>query len=274
MTPEKLLTCLRAVQPPAGVEEWLRTLQPAAEDVVPSEDYRRAVHDVLVSLGVLSGTTGEVTSPMAYYFVQSLLCSIQDGAFKPAIWQGSMGEDCAGGGARLVHMLEENRLACCANPTPLRVVQAVTAVIKARRGGDDVYLMQYDEKARQFQPIGGKQELTDASNEAALTRELCEELSIAALRPGQDFQIHPLVEHRRLTEVSGSLHVITQYDHSFYHLTDIRFPVKTDHWTRWITGSELAAGRTSDGYAITALFEDSMPGVLPTLDTSFRDVVP
>jgi 8-oxo-dGTP pyrophosphatase MutT (NUDIX family) len=274
MTSETLVTCLRAVQPPAGVEEWLRAIQPVTEDVPPSEDYRRAVRDVLAMLGVLSGTTGEVTSPMAYYFVQSWLCSIQDGAFKPATWQGSMGEDCGGGGARLVHVLEENRLACCANPTPLRIVQAVTAVIKARRDGSDVYLMQYDQKARQFQPIGGKQEVTDASSEAALTRELCEELSITSLRPGQDFQIHPLVEHRRLTEVSGSLHVITQYDHSFYHLTDIRFPVKTDHWTRWITASELAAGRTSDGYAITALFEDIMPGVLPTLGTSFRDAVP
>src|SRR5438128_10325271 len=104
-----------------------------------------------------------------------------------------MGEGCAGSGTRIVHLLQDSRLACSVNPTPLRTIRAVMAVIKARRGDEDVYLMQYDHKAEQFQPIGGKQEVTDASSEAALTRELCEELALANLTPGEDFRIRSLV---------------------------------------------------------------------------------
>jgi 8-oxo-dGTP pyrophosphatase MutT (NUDIX family) len=164
--------------------------------------------------------------------------------------------------------LEETRLACSPNPTPLRIIRAVIAVIKARRSDEDVYLMQYDHKAEQFQPIGGKQEVTDASSEAALTRELCEELSLANLTPGQDFRLRPLVEHVQLMEVSASVHVVTQYDHGFYHLTDIRFPLKTDHATRWIGASELAEGKTRDGLAVSSLIDDTLPGILTTLPYS------
>jgi 8-oxo-dGTP pyrophosphatase MutT (NUDIX family) len=183
-------------------------------------------------------------------------------------WRGLPDEGCAGSGARLVRLLEETRLACASTPTPLRVVRAVTAVIKAPQGTQDVYLMQYDQKARQFQPIGGKQEAFDADGVAALTRELCEELNIAALTPGQDFVVYPLTQNVQVSEVSASVHVVTRYDHSFYHLTDIRFALPIDSSTRWITADEMAAGRTTDGLAITSLFEDYLPGILPTLGYS------
>lgn len=268
MSSDALLACLRTIRPPADVEEWLRISDPRLDDAAPSQDYRQAIRDMLAVFGVLSGETDEVTSPMAYYFVQSLLHSVQSGALTPDMWRGLTGEDCAGSGARLVHFLEENRLACSPRPTPLRIIRAVIGVIKARRGGEDVYLMQYDHKAEQFQPIGGKQEASDASSEAALTRELCEELSLTDLTPGKDFRIQPLAEHVQFMEVSASVHVVTQYDHGFYHLTDIRFPLHTDHDTRWISASDLAAGKTDDGYAISPLLDEYMPGLLATLPYS------
>jgi 8-oxo-dGTP pyrophosphatase MutT (NUDIX family) len=271
MSSDALLACLGAIRPPADVEEWLRIGGPRPGDAEPSLDYQQAARDVLAAFGVLSAETGEVTSPMAYYFVQSLVHSVQDGALTSGAWQGLMGDGCAGSGARIVHLLEENRLTCSARPTPLRTIRAVIAVIKARREGKDVYLMQYDRKAEQFQPIGGKQEASDASSEAALTRELCEELSLAELTPGKDFRIKPLVEHVRFMEVSASVHVVTEYDHGFYHLTDIRFPVQIDHDTRWISASELAAGKTGDGYAVSPLLDEYMPGVLATLPYSVPD---
>ncbi|MCC7448621.1 MAG: hypothetical protein IT324_14470 [Anaerolineae bacterium] len=273
---DSLMACLQAVRPPADVEEWLRVDTPACAGVVPSTDYRQAVHDVLAALGVVSAETGQATSPMAYYFVQSILHAIHDKAYTPANWHGLRGEtDCTGSGARLVHLLEENRLGCCPNPTPLRIVQAVTAVIKGRCGDQDVYLMQYDAKAEQFQPIGGKREAFDADNVAALTREICEELFIDHLTAGRDFRVRPLLEHLRLNEVSASVHVITQYDHSFYHLTDIRFPIRMNDQTdtRWLTAAEVTARRTVDGYAVSALFDDYMPGVLATLGYSLSDPV-
>ena len=272
MTFDSLIACLNALQPPAGVEEWLRPNHSSMQ-MTPSNDYQRAVWDVLVALGGIADT-GEVTSPMAYYFIQSLIYAIQEGTLSEKTWQADvMTDTCTGTGVQLVHLLESHRLTCGENPTPLRTIQAVTAVIKARRDGGDVYLMQYDEKANQFQPIGGKRELTDASAEAALTRELCEELAIPSLTPGEDFQLRPLAKHVGVREVSASIHVITQYDHSLYHLTEVRFPIQTDQWTRWLSAPELAARRTVDGYPITPLFEDFIPGVLPTLDYSLANAV-
>jgi hypothetical protein len=210
---------------------------------------------------------------MAFYFVQSLMHTLAEGTLTADSWQRLAGDVCGGIGARLVDLMESNRLACSPEPTPLRVIQVVTAVIKARRSDGDVYLMQYDEKAEQFQPIGGKQEITDASNQAALIRELCEELTMPSVIPGEDCRINAIVEHARILEVSNSLHVLTQYDHSFYHLTDVRFAIHTDTITRWISASELVARKTRDGYAITSLFDDHLPGVLPTLGYSLSGVV-
>ncbi len=265
MTFDALLTCLRSIQPPANVEEWLLADKSDSPVDVQGE-YARGVQDVLRALGVLSADAP--TSPMAYYFIQSLLALARDSAPVTEAWQGLAGEGCTGTGARLLHLLEDYRRLCTPEPEPLRKVQTVIAVIKARRGADDVYLMQYDAKAEQFQPIGGKQELFDASSEAALTRELCEELVIPSLTPGTDFQIRPIAEHIKFNEVSASVHVLTQYDHSFYHLTDIRFPLVMDSITRWISQAELDAGRTADGKAITALLSNYIPGVLPTLGYS------
>lgn len=272
MSINQLLACLRAIQQPADTEEWLIRDQPRPTEPVVSEEYRRAVHDMLTALGVLS-EANTVASPMAYYFVQSLLVSLRDGTLSPAMWQGLAGQECSGTGARLVRLLESHRVTCADNPTPLRVIAAVTAVIKARRADGDVYLMQYDDKAERFQPIGGKRETSDADNQAALIRELCEELSLPSLSAGQDLRIHPLREHAYSSNVSATIHVVTRYDHSFYHLTDIRFPLHTDHITRWIAASELDAGQTTDGYAITSLFDEYIPGVLPTLGYSIAEHV-
>jgi hypothetical protein len=272
-TKASLLACLQAIHSPADVEEWVQANKVERSDAKPPAEYSQGVYDVLAALGVLTGSSKVPVSPMAYYFVQSLMHTIAEGTFTSESWQRLAGDVCGGIGARLVDLMEANRLACSPEPTPLRVIGVVTAVIKARRSDGDVYLMQYDEKAEQFQPIGGKQETTDASNQAALIRELCEELTMPNLIPGEDCRINPIVEHAHILEVSNSLHVITQYDHSFYHLTDVRFPIQTDHITRWISAYELLAHKTRDGYAITSLFDDHLPGILPTLGYSLTGVV-
>jgi len=272
MSREKLLACLQAIQAPKGIEEWLVTAhnESASSGNAGSSEYGLAVHDLLAALGLVSAEASEATSPMAYYFIQSLYHVSNEGTLTAENWRGLPDEGCAGAGARLVHLMEDSRLACTANPTPLRIVRAVTAVIKARQAEQDVYLMQYDQKARQFQPLGGKQEHFDADGEAALTRELCEELAIAELRPGHDFKVRPLKQDVKVDEVSASVHVVTRYSHSFYHLTDIRFPIVTDQMTRWLTVDEVTAGKTGDGLAVTSLFEDYMPGILPTLGYSLE----
>ena len=251
-----LVACLLALPRPADAEEWLG-VQSISDPPAVSDAYRQAVYDVLTALGVLKAGTHEVTSPMAYYFVQSLVALVRDaereGHTLAGAWQGRPSQAQAGMGARLVNLLDTYRLGAISAPTPLRSISAVMSVIKARRGNEDVYLMQYDEKAEQFQPIGGKCEAFDASNEAALLRELSEELNLPPLTLGVDLKVHLLAGNQAEQKVSATLQLITQYDHSFYHLTDVKFPLHTDDQTRWLTSAELQAGRTSDGLAISPL---------------------
>src|SRR5258708_3273068 len=128
MTTSGLMDWLQALRIPDGVEEWLGP-EEAAPSTRSSHDYRRGVNDVLAALGALSAEGGELTSPMAYYFVRSLLASLHDGTLNAASWQGLPDAAFARTAARLVRLLEENRLAYCGNPTPLRVVRARTAII-------------------------------------------------------------------------------------------------------------------------------------------------
>src|SRR5438874_8113142 len=128
MAIDTLIACLQSIRPPADVEEWLR-IEGKPTDVPVDETYNRAVRDLLTALGAVSEQTGEVTSPMAYYFIQSLIWSSREGALNSSSWKGLRGEGCAGMGLQLVDLLEANRLHCGPNPTPLRVVQAVMGII-------------------------------------------------------------------------------------------------------------------------------------------------
>src|SRR5258706_13922556 len=135
MNTDKLLAVLRSVGVPAEVEEWLTPdigATPDHELIRQHAGYAQAIYDLLAALGVVSGS-GNATSPMAYYFVQSLLGAVRDGAFTEQSWQGLPDEGCAGAGARIVHLLEDVRLSCASTPLPMRIVRASTAVIKARR---------------------------------------------------------------------------------------------------------------------------------------------
>jgi 8-oxo-dGTP pyrophosphatase MutT (NUDIX family) len=172
-------------------------------------------------------------------------------------------------------LFEANRLQATAHPAPMRVVRVVTGVFKARRrrDGADLYLMQFDHRAGRYQPIGGKCEAGDVSNEAALLREICEELVVADLRPGVDLVIEPLLEHVQTAEVSASLGVITQYDHNFFLVKTVRFPIRIDADTRWLSERELLAGRADDGRAVTPLLHSHMAALLPALPYSLADAV-
>jgi 8-oxo-dGTP pyrophosphatase MutT (NUDIX family) len=270
---DSLLACLGAIRRPDDVEAWVADDDGVSVDGIP-EPYRRAIHDLLTAIGLIDPQTGALVSPNAYYFVRSLRNAIRERALTDGSWRGPAEDACAGAGARLLRLLEMHRAMCVAQPVPMRAVSAVLAIIKARRGDSDVYLMQYDRAAGQFQPLGGKREESDSSNEAALVRELSEELALDGLAAGRDFAILPLAEHVRSRAVSASLNVITEYEHSFYHLTNVRFPLMTDSDTRWITAVELARGRTDDGRRVSRLVVDVLAAVLPGLDYSVEHALP
>jgi 8-oxo-dGTP pyrophosphatase MutT (NUDIX family) len=271
-----LLACLAALPRPTDAEEWVADAPLDASTPVPTA-YRQGVQDLLTALGVLS-TDGDAegrprfTSPMSYYLVRSLIALLQDAAQAQHplsyAWQGRASQPCEGLGARFVNLIESYRADCLPSPTPLREIRAVAAVIKARHDGQDAFLMQYDPQAEQFQLIGGKREVYDADDEAALVRELCEELNLASVTPGSDVRLHLLLEQRGEQKVSATTQLMTRYSHSFFHLMEVRFPLLTDQHTRWLTLPELDAGRAADGRTISKLLDALPAGMLAALPYS------
>lgn len=271
-----LLACLAALPRPDDAEEWVEAAAPDVQTTVPPE-YRRAILDLLTMLGALNTDGTAFNAPMGYYLTRSLIALAQDAAdSQPALaqaWHGRKSNLREGFGARLVNVLETFRGEGLPNPTPLRTITAVAAIIKARRGADDVFLMQHDSAAEQYQPIGGKREIFDANDEAAMIRELCEELALESVTPGRDFTLQLVGEVRGEQKVSSSLQLLTRYSHTYFHFTEVRFPLNTDEQTRWLTLTELEAGRTADGVTISTLLSALPPGTLAKLPYSTAEEV-
>lgn len=236
---------------------------------VPSA-YEDALRDLFKALGIFTDDGQTFSTRTAHFFAQSLLRCVEEDALTAGAWHGTPDEPCSGIGALLTQALEQHRRVCSPHPQPLRVIRAVVAIIKARRNGEDVYLMQYDEPARQFQPLGGKREREDDSNAATLVRELREELFMDHLLPGRDFTLYPLVEGIRETSVSDSVYVLSAYEHSFYQLLDVRFDLPTDEQTRWLTTQELVRGQTHDGLKVSRLIATYLAEILPSLRYSLN----
>lgn len=252
------------------IAELQRIGQPTEGDSTASSAYCDALRDLLTGLGVLQPDGQTLSSRTARSFVQSLLRCLEEGALSAGAWQGAPEEPCSGIGARLTQALEQHRRACSPQPQPLRVVRTSVAIIKARRNSQDVYLMQYDALARQFQPLGGKREENDASSAATLIRELREELGMDDLTPERDFTLYPLVEGVREMGISESLYVLSAYEHNFYQLLDMRFCPAEDDSTRWLTLDELINGRTQDGRRVSRLIATHLGEILPTLRYSLN----
>jgi 8-oxo-dGTP pyrophosphatase MutT (NUDIX family) len=274
MSQTLLLACLRSYARPADAEIWIEA-EPASPVHIP-DDYRRAVDDLLIGLGLINPQTRAFNSVNAYNFAQSLAYTLAESALTPGHWQGRFSDAKQGAGIRLTSFLESHRMAQVAKPKPVRRVRAVLAIIKAQHAGQDMYLMQWDEKAGHYQPIGGKQDPEDNGDDlATLTRELCEELgfAISGLRPGRDFKADLVQQGVSDLEISHSLHVITQYHHTFFHLRDITFPLRTDKDTRWISSEEIEASQADDGRNISSLLLDRMRTFLPKLAHSIKQSV-
>ncbi len=230
-------------------------LEAALHTLHAGSDYARGVLDVLRLLGLISGHDAP-SDEVAAMFIESLRAHLADGVVVGLRWgdldaQGLRGVD-------ILRAIETARAAAVISPTPARTVRIAQAVIKGRRGSEDLYLMQYDAHAGCYQPLGGKQDAGDADSAAALRRELMEELRLDAL-PGPDLCTLTLLRADwQKTAPSPTYGILTRYSADFYTVSAIRFPIALTGGTRWIARAEIAARRTADGKAITSLFEEAL----------------
>ncbi len=229
--------------------------------LTPRSAYARGVLDLLHVLGLVrSGEDGaSPADEVAAMVLDSLRAHLADGVPVGLPW----GDLDAGGlrGVDVLRAIEAARLNAVPSPTPGRVVRVAQAVIKGRRGGEDVYLMQYDRHAGRYQPIGGKQEPDDDGPEAALRREMAEELGLEAPPGPADCTLVPLRLGWRTSEVSATYGILTAYQFDFFAVQDIRFPLPADESTRWLTRTEVAAGRASDGRAVSPVYTAALGGL-------------
>lgn len=221
-------------------------------------EYARGVQDVLRLLGLTAGDD-QPTGEVAGMVIDSLRAHLRDGVPVGLAWN-----DLDGGGlhgADVLRAVEDARTRAVDDPTPARVVRVVQAVVKARRGEDDLYLMQYDGHAGRFQPIGGKQDPGDASPEAALRREFAEELALDGPPDRHALAMEPLHTGWRTLDLSATYGVLTAYEMDFFAVTAVRLPIPVDADTRWLTLDEIGIGKTKDGRVISPVYQQAFGGL-------------
>src|SRR5574341_483777 len=227
-------------------------------DLKETTPYAHGALDVLRLLGLVAVEEGNAapTGAIAELRLASLAAHAADQVTVRFDWNRLAGDGLRG--VDIIRAMEEARAARVSNPTPGRTVRVAQAVIKARRAGGDVYLMQYDTEARQYQPIGGKWSAEDASIEAALRREIAEELGLKS-PPGQDALALSLLEADwGKTSISPTYGILTRYSFDFFHVTRMSFPITDDADTRWLSRGEIAAGRAGDGRPISQIYVEAL----------------
>lgn len=244
--------------PPSGSNPPDHPLLPVLRDLAETTPYARGALDVLRLLGLVAVEEGNAvpTGAVAEVMLASLAAHAADRTTARFEWNRL---DHTGlGGVDIVRAFEEARVARVPNPTPGRMVRVVQAVIKTRQDGEDAYLLEYDSDARQYQPIGGKWSSQDASLEAALRREIAEELSLAAPPDSQALSLSLLISDWGKTQLSPTFGILTRYSFDFFHATAVRFAISETAGVRWQRRADMLSGRSPDGRAISPILLEAL----------------
>jgi 8-oxo-dGTP pyrophosphatase MutT (NUDIX family) len=230
----------------------------ALRELRENSDYDRGVLDVLRLLGLVSLENGLAapTGEVAQMLLASLASHAEEGLGVGFDWN-----DLDSNGLRgvdVVRAFEESRSQRNTGAGAGRSVHVVQGIIKGQRESLDYYLMQFDPHAKQYQPIGGKVEKSDAGSEAALCREIAEELELDTV-PGPDAYEMKLIEEGWVTsKISPTYGVLTHYVFDFYALTRIEFPINQTGYTRWLRRGEIERGRADDSRAVSTIYLEAL----------------
>lgn len=182
------------------------------------------------------------------YALNSLAAALESGQTLVDDWQ-TLGMHFANplhNGATLLHWVELQRMSYTPDAPPSRVEHVVQVLIKRIdvQTGEHAFLMQYDQNANQYQLIGGRVSPRDNGDTlATITREISEELPLAELRYGQDYQLALLADNFQPPHaISPTFGALTQYHFTFYHMHALRRPLALREGDRWVTLRELLLG--------------------------------
>src|SRR3954470_10533742 len=205
------------------------------------------------------------TSEASQLFLRSLAECIASGTVVVGDWERTgireerFGHQDMAQGVQLLYVLERLRLDHGRASKPIRLTRVVKALIKAEVDGEPRYLVQYDTKTQGYQLIGGHVRTSDASEEAAIRREVAEELRPNVFDFGGNTRVQ-LLRTIRASEVSRTLGAYSEYEITYFQLF-ADFSLQLQRNTIWVTASELLEGKAKDRTpireaAIRELFKD------------------
>jgi 8-oxo-dGTP pyrophosphatase MutT (NUDIX family) len=245
--------------------------------------YTAAVIDMLCWCGLLQQDeqqhTVQVTSVQAGYMLRMLEALLCLNAPLVADWTSKgMQRASADAPASAVHLLaylDEYRRRIAPHAEPLRHVRAALALITARSTtAEPLFLMFWDQAAQSWQFIGGRYEEQDESLHQTMLRELQEELLLDTLDDTRDVCLEALGAPFALERMSPTFGLYTRTTFQVYRVQFLTALPPLHQRLRWVRESEVLAGVTDDGAAVTGMVFHHLrdTGHLPA-PTSQREAV-
>lgn len=154
----------------------------------------------------------------------------------------------------LLKAIEERRLSLMhAADLPIRPSRTQACSLVLIKDSHQKLLHQWDQDAKRFQLIGGKQRESESPLETAI-REFQEEVSHDNLRYSEEFSIHQLFE-LPITElsVSNTYGALTKYELFFFVAKIDRARLDLGAGDRWISFEEMKAETTADGRKVAGV---------------------
>lgn len=148
---------------------------------------------------------------------------------------------------RRIHLSGINGIA----PDYSRLQAVSVCLVKMKIRGKPHILHQWDERAAQFQIIGGRSRIGETPEDTA-ARELNEEIVEHALIKGRDFEVKALNAPAPViyTEISRTYGALTRYEISLFHVSFNIPKLRLSENDRWISVSEMRTGITKTGKRI------------------------
>lgn len=194
-------------------------------------------------------------SQPAYYFLHSLAAWSETAGPVVPDWSSQIGATAGEGlrhGTTLVHWLEVERQRRDPVAPAIRFTPVAQVLVVQRRDAAQqppCFLSQWDERAGQYQIIGGRQkqdaDWVEPIGDTAV-REFEEELSAQISHAAGDFELEPLATFSGETRISPSFGALTAYQFSFFRAAGLRALVLGPH-DRWVDRADLLAGRMATG---------------------------
>ncbi len=266
--------------------EWLRAIPQSRHNPRPIRELPGG-DAIGQGLAVLLETWGAValsdagiraTSQPAYYFLHSLAAWVEADGHVIEDWSEQQGARAGEGlqhGASLVFLLEQERLRRFPAASAIRFTAVAEALI-IRPGEPKRFLVQWDDRAGQYQVIGGRQkdnlDWREPIEQTAI-RELEEELDYQVSYKAGDFSLAFLAAFEGDKRLSPSFGALTAYRFTFFQALNLP-PIRLAPNDRWVTRAELLAGRTEDGRPVRGNhirpLEKNMGKTIDALPSSFR----